>query len=95
MEEAAATVIPRHEPFIKSLNFKSTPQEPVTEWLTCYEHVASVSTWDGNAKVKFLNLALEGDAKKWSATQILTGTPIPWKHGLLELKFVQTISTQL
>lgn len=64
MEEAAATVIPRHEPFIKSLNFKSTPQEPVTEWLTCYEHVASVSTWDGNAKVKFLNLALEGDAKK-------------------------------
>ncbi|CAN7979416.1 unnamed protein product [Ixodes persulcatus] len=59
-------------PLIGPPIFKGSPDESVTEWLTCYEHVASLNAWDSETKVKCLYLALDGDARKWYTTQILT-----------------------
>lgn len=86
MEQAAATVTSQPRPFIGPPTFKGTPEESVTEWVTCYEHVASLNTWDGDTKVKFLYLALEGDAKKWYTTQILTGAPDSWAAWAARIK---------
>ncbi|KAK8762137.1 hypothetical protein V5799_026595 [Amblyomma americanum] len=66
--------------------FKGTPEESVAEWLTCYEHVASLNCWDSDPKVKFLYLALDGDAKKWYTTQLLTGAPSSWSDWAAKLK---------
>lgn len=86
MEQAAAAATPQARPFIGPPTFKGTPEESVTEWLTCYEHVASLNTWDADTKVKFLYLALEGDAKKWYTTQILTGAPDSWEAWTTRIK---------
>lgn len=86
MEQAAAAATPQARPFIGPPTFKGTPEESVTEWLTCYEHVASLNTWDADTKVKFLYLALEGDAKKWYTTQILTEAPDSWEAWTTRIK---------
>lgn len=54
--------------------------------MTCYEHVSSLNAWDDDTKVKFLYLALEGDAKKWYTTKILTGAPSTWEQWAALLK---------
>lgn len=73
-------------PLIGPPIFKGTAEESVTEWLTCYDHVASMNAWDNDAKVKCLYLALDGDARKWYTTQILTGTPSSWDDWKVNLK---------
>lgn len=79
---AAAT----SRPFIGPPIFKGTPEESVSEWVTCYEHVSSLNSWDDDTKVKFLYLALEGDAKKWYTTKVMTGAPNTWEEWATLLK---------
>ncbi|KAH7947667.1 hypothetical protein HPB52_015090 [Rhipicephalus sanguineus] len=50
-------------PFIGPPIFKGTPEESVSVWMPCYEQVSSLISWDDDAKVKFLYLALEDAAK--------------------------------
>ncbi|CAN7993838.1 unnamed protein product, partial [Ixodes hexagonus] len=68
---------------------KGSPEDSVAEWLTCYDHVASLNSWDNEAKVKCLYPALDGDARKWYTTQILTGAPASWDEwkALLQRSF--------
>lgn len=75
-----------NRPFIGPPVFKGTPEESIAEWITCYEHVASLNSWDNDTKVKFLYLALDGDAKKWYTTKILTGAPNSWEEWAVLLK---------
>ncbi|KAK8767435.1 hypothetical protein V5799_005785 [Amblyomma americanum] len=77
---------PQSRPSIAPPVFKGTPEESAAEWLTCYEHVASLNCWDSDTKVKFLYLALDGDAKKWYTTQLLTGAPSSWSDWAAKLK---------
>lgn len=76
-------------PLIGPPIFKGSPDESVTEWLTCYDHVASLNVCESEAKVKCLYLALDGDARKWYTRQILTKAPASWEEwkALLWLSF--------
>ncbi|KAL1426853.1 hypothetical protein MTO96_017931 [Rhipicephalus appendiculatus] len=60
--------------------FNGTPEESASEWVTYYEHVSSFNAWDDNTKVKFLYLALDGDAKKWYTTKTLSSAPNTWEE---------------
>lgn len=61
---------PHHYVYPPSKTFRRTPsvqrsaEESISEWLLLYEHVAPLNNWDQVTKVKFLYLALHGDAKK-------------------------------
>lgn len=74
-----------NRPFIEPRVFTGTQEESIAEWITCYEHVASLNAWD-DTKVKFLYLGLDGDAKKSYTAKVLTGAPNSWKKWAVLLK---------
>lgn len=93
----SAMSTPQVKPFVGPPVFRGAPEESISEWLLCYEHVASLNNWDQATKVKFLYLALDGDAKKWHTTQILTGAPNTWEEWatLLKTSFTSRHSVEI
>ncbi|KAH7982839.1 hypothetical protein HPB52_007400 [Rhipicephalus sanguineus] len=93
----SAMSTPQAKPFVGPPVFRGAPEESISEWLLCYEHVASLNNWDQATKVKFLYLALDGDAKKWHTTQILTGAPNSWEEWatLLKTSFTSRHSVEI